>query len=307
MQTDFNFVIRQLRMIFDHLCNKFVEREDVIQGAMLSIIAGQHMLLIGPPGTAKSAFLKEFCKFIQNIKLYELLLSKETTPDELLGPFNEREKAYGRYIRLTANKLPEAHISILDEIFKAKGETLNSLLNVLNERIFIQNGKPEKVSLISTFGASNEYPQEVELAALYDRFLIRMETQYIEDEKNLGNMLSGVSNPSLLDESSAVLTIENLQALQKRSMMVKLPQRIVQIIVRIRMRLFDEGIFPSDRRLKASLSILRANALLAGRNEINEDDLPILTHVLWTDPDEREKLEEILMDTIQYHYVSHTS
>src|SRR3990172_9223884 len=161
----------QLRCIRDELAQTFLERSEVIDGALAALLAGQHVLLIGPPGTAK------------------WLLTKFTTPEELFGAVSLRALENDEYRRVTTHKLPEAHIAFLDEVFKANSSILNSILTLMNERRFHNGRDPIDVPLITLFGASNELPEEDELQALYDRFLLRFVVGYVKEDFRFLRML----------------------------------------------------------------------------------------------------------------------
>jgi MoxR-like ATPase len=292
-----DYSLKQIKRIKRSLEEKYLERNDVILATLLTIIAGEHMLLLGPPGAAKSAILEDICGFVRDCVYFQWLLTKQTHPDELLGPYDQREKEYGVYKRLTKNKLPEAHIAFLDETLKAEGDTLNSLLTLLNERIFIQEGVPKKVPLISLFGASNEFPVDDDLTALYDRFLIRMEVSYIKDPQNLSKLLMGTSSCSNFAFES--ISLEDIRVLKQKARQVKIDEPIIRKVVRIREKLFQEGIFPSDRRLKNSLVILQASAVLNGREHVEPQDLYILRYILWTNPNQQEQVSNIIDECLK--------
>src|SRR5205823_4014261 len=139
----------------------------------VSVAAGEHMLLVGPPGTAKSALVRLFARLI-DARYFEYLLTRFTEPNELFGPVDIRAFREGTYTRRTERMLPEAEIVFLDEIFKSNSAILNSLLTLLNERRFANGGSTVSVPLLSMFGASNEVPNDDNLAALFDRFLLRV-------------------------------------------------------------------------------------------------------------------------------------
>ena len=160
----------------------FLERETLVDGALAALLTKEHVLILGPPGTAKSQLARQVTRHLEGGRYFEWLLTKFSTPEELFGPMSLRALEEGRYERLTTHKLPEAHIAFLDEVFKANSAILNALLTVLNERRFHQGSEARSVPLESLFAASNELPDEEELAALYDRFLLRFSVGYIEQE-----------------------------------------------------------------------------------------------------------------------------
>ena len=285
---------KQISMVKKALESKYYERNEVILATLLTIIAGENMLLLGPPGAAKSAVLVDLCQYIRDCEYFQWVLTKRTHPDELLGPYDEKEKEYGVFKRLTKNKLPEAHIAFLDETLKAEGDTLNSLLTLLNEKTIIQKGVPEKVPLISLFGASNEYPEDAELEALYDRFLIRMKVTYITDQNNLLSLLSGHSTEVANGMES--ISLETVKVLKQIARNVEIDTSILRAIVEIRERLFEKKIEPSDRRLKNSLKILQAHAVLREREKVTFEDLVMLKHILWTRPADQDQVTKIIDD-----------
>ena len=135
-----------LQRIREELKKLFIERDEIVDGALLALIAGQHLLLIGPPGTAKSMLAKELCRRIDG-SYFEWLLTKFTTPEEIFGPVSLPALEQGRFERVTAHKLPESEVAFLDEIFKANSAILNSLLTILNERRFYQGTQVVEVPL----------------------------------------------------------------------------------------------------------------------------------------------------------------
>ena len=149
-----------------YLSYKYVEREEIIKSLYLSMVARQHCLLVGPPGTGKSALVMDVSNSVKEINYFQWLLGRFTTPEELFGPVSLSELEKGNYKRDTDHKMPMAHLIFLDEIFKSNSAILNALLTLINERLFYNNGVPTKTSLISVIGASNEYPEEDGLEAL---------------------------------------------------------------------------------------------------------------------------------------------
>lgn len=270
---------------------KFYEREKEVEALMVAVLSRQHMLMIGPAGTAKSALSSQLAKIVQDTKYFQWLLTRFSTPEELFGPLSLKELEQGVYKRNTTGKMPEAHLVFIDEIFKSNSAILNSLLTLINERLFYNNGTPIKVPLMSVIGSSNEYPEEDEgLEALFDRFLLRFEVSYIGDNDNFISMLKGNGQP----QDMPSLTLEELMQFQFYSDMVSIPDDIYDVISRIRIELRDEGIRPSDRRFKQSLSVLQAKAILNQRQQVEFKDLLILENALWETVEQKETVSEIV-------------
>src|ERR1043166_4602481 len=179
----------KLRKIREELQQMFLERAELIDGALAALLSAQHVLIVGPPGTAKSMLADELCRRISGATYFQWLLTKLTTPEELFGAVSLRALEADDYRRVTTHKLPEAHIAFLDEVFKANSSILNAILTLINERRFHNGRDVLDVPLITLFGASNELPEEDELQALYDRFLLRFVVDYIADDFRFLRML----------------------------------------------------------------------------------------------------------------------
>ncbi len=292
--TNTNFA--KLEEIKNALCAKFFEREEEIEGILVALLSRQHMLMIGPAGTAKSALSVEIAKIVQGTNYFQWLLTRFSTPEEVFGPLSLKDLEQGVYKRNTATKMPEANLVFLDEIFKANSAILNSLLTLINERIFYNNGAPIKVPLMSVIGASNEYPEEGEgLEALFDRFLLRFELDYIADETNFVSMMKGASQT----QDMPTMTMDELVQLQFFTDMVAIPDDLYETLSKIRMALRDEGIRPSDRRFKQSLSVLQAKALNSQRQVVQVEDIVILENALWETPDQKDTVSLIVRSHAQ--------
>jgi len=283
--------LEKLKKIRNDLKTRYFERDEVIEGAFCALLTGSHLLLIGPPGTAKSQLANEICRKIKEARYFQWLLTKFTTPEELFGAVSLRGLENDEYRRVTSGKLPEAHIAFLDEVFKASSSILNTLLTIMNERIFYNGTEKIGIPLISLFGASNELPsEEDELEALYDRFLLRYVVDYIKEDFRFLKMLNTENETT----EEGVITREELDTCRAEAAGIKLPSNILKTISRIRKELGKKGITPSDRRYKQSVSLLKARAYLEERSEVSEDDLRFLENILWREPGEKAEIQSVV-------------
>ena len=270
--------IQKLIDIKNALNGKFFEREKEVEALLIALLARQHLLLIGPAGTAKSALSAELAKIVHGTNYFQWLLTRFSTPEELFGPLSLKELEQGVYKRNTTGKMPEAHLIFLDEIFKSNSAILNSLLTLINERLYYNNGSPVQTPVMTIVGSSNEYPEEGEgLEALFDRFLLRFEVDYIGDDQNFISMLKGAGQGQTMPS----ITLDELRQFQFIADMVDIPEDVYQTLATIRRELRDEGIRPSDRRFRQSLGLLQAKALLDQRQTVEVKDILILSNALW--------------------------
>jgi MoxR-like ATPase len=283
---------QKLLQIEQELKKTYFERGEEIRGSILALLARQHVLLLGPPGSAKSLMVEDLCGRIGG-NYFDWLFTKFTTPEEIFGPISLKALEQDKYTRITTGKLPEAHIAFLDEVWKASSSILNALLRIVNERKFDNNGAPQKVPLLTLFGASNELPESSELSALYDRFLLRYVTQYIADPQNFVNMLAIPQAPV-----DAKITLDELFLMQAEADKVAIPDEVYIAIVNLKEILKKENIISSDRRYKQALSLIRSSAYLSGRAQAAIEDLTILQHVLWSQQSEQKTVQKIVLSTI---------
>jgi MoxR-like ATPase len=283
----------KLKKIRDELRQTFLERAELIDGALAALLSSHHLLVIGPPGTAKSMLADEVCRRIEGANYFQWLLTRFSTPEEIFGAVSLKALEQDDYRRVTAHKLPEAHIAFLDEIFKANSSILNAILTLINERIF-HNGKTiGQVPLLTLFGASNELPEDDELMALYDRFLVRFVVKYIVEDFRFLRMLE--SAPA---SARTILSLAELRQIQEEVREVAIPSHVYRGIADIRRELNKKNIHASDRRYRQSLGLLRAHAYLEGSTEVMEKNLFFLEHVLWRDPSEHEQVRNTIRELL---------
>lgn len=284
----------KLTRIVDSLENTFVERDEVVRGIAAALIARQHCFFLGPPGTAKSALCKQTAEAVQGADYFETLLTKFTTPEEVFGPVSLKGLENDRYERITAGKLPTAHLAFIDEVWKASSAILNSLLTIANERLFQNgNGRFQSVPLMTMLAASNELPESEELNALYDRFMLRYVVDYIAEDGNFKKMLQASATTAV-----QAITLPELEQAQREAAALPVPDSVYDAMLTIRKRLKEEGIIPSDRRFRQSLETVKANSYLNGNTSspVSEDDLSMLQHVLWNEPAQIPVVKKIVLE-----------
>jgi MoxR-like ATPase len=172
----------------------FVQKQDLIDLMVVAAVAQEPLLLVGPPGTAKSDLVLKFkdALGLADTDYFEYMLTRFTEPSEIVGPIDIKELREGRYIRREQGKLPTARLAFLDEIFKSNSAILNILLTIINERKFYQDGQPQPVNLRILFAATNEIPEQAELAALKDRFCLKAESRSVQEHHFTELIDSGV-------------------------------------------------------------------------------------------------------------------
>jgi len=276
--------VAKLQAIESEINTKFVERDSVIKDLIRAILVGQHMLLLGPPGTAKSAMAREICSRIEMGIFFEWLLNRTSDPAEILGPYSIKSMEQDKFLRKMKGKLPEAHIAFLDEIYKSNEPTLNILLPLLNERLVFNDGKAIKVPLISVIAASNEEPEDDSLRALHDRLVFRTVVDYVKEPSNRSRMHQNFvaeMNGSMVNAKRTTITILELEAIRIASRRMPVNTSVYKSFAKLLNTLDKIGIVVSDRRQNECYRIMQGNALYCGRTQVVLDDFNALKSVLW--------------------------
>ncbi len=309
--TLFPTVADHVRHLIKWMSESIYEKEQMAAMALLCAIAGENIFLLGPPGTAKSMVSRRLKGVFHAARSFDYLMSRFSTPDEIFGPISiSCLKESDRYERLTEGYLPSADVVFLDEIWKAGPSIQNTLLTAINEHIY-QNGRetmylPMKVLI----AASNELPGKNEgLEALWDRFLVRMVSNCIENDDNFERMLLSPSNEILSLDHTLQLTEELYRFWQTESEKTGISDNLMSAIKWLRYTLrrisenkTEEGksidLYVSDRRWKKVFRLMQTSAYLNGRREIDSSDILLLIHCLWNAPECREEINRQVTNSI---------
>lgn len=285
------------------------EKETELSLSLLAALAGESIILLGPPGVAKSMVARRLKEAFRNARSFEYLMSRFSTPDEIFGPVSISQlKSSDAYVRAVDGYLPTADVVFLDEIWKAGPAIQNTLLTVINEKIF-RNGNVEiKLPLKLLVAASNELPAQGEgLEALWDRFVIRLESKSIKKESNFDRMLLETTKTEATINSSLQISAEEYEAWSAEIDKMQIPQNVLEAIHKIRRSIRAVSIsgsnerrdvYVSDRRWKNIARILRTSAFMHDRKEVITADLPPIYNCLWQEPEERDSIRSIIIGVL---------
>jgi len=290
--------IHSLQAIQRDLNARFVGREEAVTLLVLAVVAREHVLLIGPPGTAKTDLIQRFADLI-NASRFSYLLTRFTEPSEIFGPLDFEQFQAGTYRIKTQDMLPSAEVVFLDEVFQGSSAILNTLLTLINERRFHNGAQLADAPLISLFGASSELPEDPALRAFSDRFLLRLQVRPVGSVR-LTELLdrgwkqererqgAGSSPPALqikdLAELSDILADVDLEPVRP-----ELSDLIGELLA--------QGITLSDRRIVRAQRLVAAAALLREDGVASQRDLWPLAH-LWTEQSDAAPVRDAVYERI---------
>lgn len=274
----------------------FVGKDEIIDLMGVCLAAGENLFLLGPPGTAKSALVRELARRLEG-RVFDYLLTRFTEPNELFGPFDIRKLRDGELVTNTEGMLPEAEFLFLDELLNANSAILNSLLMVLNERILRRGRETLQLPTLMVVGASNRLPEDETLGALFDRFLLRVRCDNVPADQLARVLVAGwqldVASPNSVSKRMAV---EQLRELQQQLASVEL-DTIRPTYSELVLRLRTAGIALSDRRAVKLQRLIAASALLCGRLTATMTDLWVLRYI-WDTEDQAEILAALVQDVV---------
>ena len=282
-----------------------VERDSQVRLLLLAAFCSEHLLLLGPPG-AKSEIGRRLSASTQG-QYFERLLTRFSVPEELFGPLSMVGLEKDMYVRKIDGYLPTARVAFVDEIFKANSAILNSLLTILNERLFDNGNERIEVPLLCLVGASNELPESEELDALYDRFLLRSSVEQVSstalrDLLKLSEASETKARADINDEQKFSLKPSDFQGVKEKACeSTTVPDSVINLMTDLRSHLQDKcepPIYVSDRRLLKAVTLLRVAAYTDGRSVVSDFDTLLLAHVLWQRPGESAMVQDWILERL---------
>ncbi|MCB9261973.1 MAG: AAA family ATPase [Flavobacteriales bacterium] len=287
----------KLQEVLNYLKNSFVGKNEIIDILGISLIARENAFLFGPPGTAKSAIVRMLSACIEKGKNFEYLLTRFTEPNEIFGPFDIRKLKDGELVTNTDGMMPEASMVFLDEIFNANSAILNSLLTSLNERTFRRGKETLKLPTLMFVSASNLLPEDEALAALLDRFLMRVRCDYVDTDLIGEVLLKGRSLEKSTQTDMPTITPNEIMELQSHCLKIDL-SLITETYVELIHRLRNAGVKVSDRRAVKLQNLIASSALICGRDQAEISDLWVLKYI-WDTEEQIEILAGIVNQILE--------
>lgn len=295
--AEFQQIVQRFQSgLLEPLKSMFVGKDEVIDVLGIGLIGRENVFLYGPPGTAKSAIVQALARLVDG-QMFDYLLTRFTEPNELFGPFDIRRLREGELITNTEGMFPEATLVFLDELLNANSAILNSLLMALNERVFRRGREFRKLPTLMVVGASNHLPEDTALAALFDRFLLRVTCDNVPFEQ-LGAVLDAGWRLDAAGQETATdrIRIEELEQLQQATFDVDLTP-IQQVYIELIHRFRHAGFSVSDRRAVKFQRLIAASAIQCGRQVAHRSDLWVLRYT-WDNEEQQEVLASLVDDVI---------
>lgn len=268
------------------LCERLVDREGPVRLGLLAVLSGEHILMVGPPGTAKSQVAQGLCSIIEDARYFQRLLTRFSVPEELFGPLSLKSLKEDAFVRKTQGYMPQAHVAFLDEVFNANSAILNSLLTLINERCFDNGASREQSELMTVVGASNALPAESSLDALFDRFLIRCQVGPVHDDR-FSELLGLEQIDQAAQPGGDCLSRKELEYIRAQAQSVEVPEEMVGLICEFRVWCNRSDIPVSDRRWLKIMKLLKVSAWTQGRPCVSIWDLWLVIDCVWSRPEQR--------------------
>ncbi|MFG5101320.1 BspA family leucine-rich repeat surface protein [Campylobacter lari] len=299
----------KIQNIIQELNKGLLERDEVIKLVLLAFFSGKSIFLYGPPGTAKSMITRRSAlAFGEDNHFFTYLMNRFSTPEEVFGPIDIKALKENKLKRVTKGYLPCANFAFLDEIWKSSPAILNTLLTIINEKIYKDGEDNIEVPLYGLICASNEFPAANQgLETLYDRMLIRYEVLPLEQRESFENLVQKrKQEPINLQE---FISLDDLHIIQTKSQEICFSKEALEILLNIKSDIelhnqnledIDELIYISDRRYKSVAELLAVCAYLNDRNEILPIDLALLEHCLWSNEKDKIIIKEILQKNLSF-------
>jgi MoxR-like ATPase len=269
------------------LTEALIEREEEVDLVLTALLAGEHLLLVGPPGCGKSLLLDSVLKWTGG-RRFTILLTRFTTPEEVFGPVSLTALKEDKYVRVTAGKLPEADFAFLDEVFKGSSAILNTLLKILNEGTFDRgDGVTRAVPLRLCVAASNEWPSPdtgKELSALFDRFTLRAAVSPVRSQAGRQRLLWARDHTPRF---TAAITLEDVESARTQAASLPWTPEAKEALEAVLKELAKEGVRPGDRRQVKTVGVVRAFAFLNGADAVEPEHLEVARHCLWDAAEEQ--------------------
>ena len=300
----------RIEALLSHLNRGVYERETAIQLALLTAIAGESIFMLGAPGVAKSLVARRLKLAFKDARAFEYLMSRFSTPDEIFGPVSiSKLKNEDKYERIVSGYLPAVDVVFLDEIWKAGPSIQNALLTVLNEKIYRNGDREERVPIKGIISASNELPSRGEgLEALWDRFLVRILVEGIQERGHFEDMICMVQEAGSVEpDPSLQISAEEYAECSTLIDMVSVGADILQIIhiIRCYIQRYNEKqedpsreLYISDRRWRKIIRLLRASAYLNGRDAVDLMDCFLIQYCIWDEPSQISQTRQFVIDAI---------
>lgn len=288
--------INQLNQVLNHLKNTFVGKDEIIDLMGVALVARENLFMLGPPGTAKSAMVRALAKLLRG-KTFEYLLTRFTEPNELFGPFDIRKLREGELLTNTEGMLPEANLIFLDELLNANSAILNSLLMVLNERIFRRGRETKDLPALMIVSASNHLPEDDALQALFDRFLVRVRCDNVAPDLLNQVLDAGWKLEQKEQEEAPAITADEIHHLQGLIGTVDL-DAIRKPYIELIQQLRNAGVAVSDRRAVKLQRLMAASALLCQRQEAILSDTWVIRYI-WDTEEQEEIIAGIVNNIVE--------